>query len=220
MMGRRLVDQGVSEVQTGGAYAVKESVFPFSKFPRVDIVLGPEMRSTGEVMGIDPSVEIAFAKSQIAAGIILPTKGNVYISLRRADLAYAIEAGRVLAQEGFKVFASDGTARHLAAAGIPCTVVPKVETRVRPNVIDMMTDGTISLVINTPTRTGWRTDEGKIRAAAVRLGVPIITTTTGALAAVRAIRAMRARDWGVAAMQDYRGTARAVRAAQRPVPAM
>jgi carbamoylphosphate synthase large subunit len=216
MMGRRLVDLGAAEVGPTGAFAVKESVFPFSKFPGVDIVLGPEMRSTGEVMGIDASFEVAFAKSQMGAGIDLPTSGGVFVSVRRADRDAVIEPARILAAEGFALYATAGTAAALHRAGLACAEVPKIESRARPNVIDLMTDGTIGLVINTPTKTGWQTDEGKIRSTAVRLGVPIITTITGALAAVRAIRALRSHDWGVASMQEHR--ARAVARAQPPPP--
>jgi len=229
MMGKTLAELGVKEPRmagdtggtavplgnTGGtpvppgkgawppAYAIKESVFPFSKFPGVDVVLGPEMRSTGEVMGIDPSLHIAFAKSQFAAGVVLPTTGNAYLSVRHRDREKVVPIAQDLAAAGFGLFASPGTAETLRGAGLSVTSLEKIESGVRPNVIDMMGDGKIQLVINTPTRTGWQTDEGKIRSATVRLGVPMITTLTGAAAAGRAILALQQGDWGVRAMQDY-----------------
>jgi len=203
MMGKKLREQGAKEPVHRGVYAVKESVFVFSKFPGVDIVLGPEMKSTGEVMGIDLSADIAFAKGQIACGTILPSKGNVFISVRKGDRITLMPLAKELAAMGFGLFASPGTASFFSEHGLTVKPVQKIEAQVRPNVIDMMADGQVQLVINTPTRTGRLTDEGKIRAAAIRLGVPIITTTTGAAAAVRAIKALRFGDWKVAALQDY-----------------
>jgi carbamoyl-phosphate synthase large subunit len=209
MMGKSLAELNAREVPDTGAYAVKESVFPFSKFPGVDVVLGPEMRSTGEVMGIDSSFPIAFAKSQMAGGIFLPTKGAVFISVRAADRPKVIEAARLMRAAGFEIHATEGTGTHLRDAGIETHLVQKIDSGVRPNVIDLMTDGKINLVINTPTRTGWKTDEGRIRAATVRLGVPLITTITGATAAARAIGALQQGDWGVKPMQDHRAAAQA-----------
>jgi len=206
MMGQTLARSGAREVRPRGCFAVKESVFPFGKFPGVDVVLGPEMRSTGEVMGIDPSFPIAFAKSQMAAGSALPTapaKGGVFISVRESDRQGIIEPASILARQGFTIYATSGTAAALQEAGIPVTLLQKIATGARPNVIDLMANRQIALVINTPTRTGWQTDEGRIRSATVRLNVPMISTTTAALAAAGAIQAMRERDWNVAALQDY-----------------
>ncbi len=206
MMGRSLAELGAVEKHITGYWAVKESVFPFGKFPGVDVVLGPEMRSTGEVMGIDASLPIAFAKSQMAAGTRLPTdpaKGGVFLSVREADRGVIVEPAKLLMQMGFKVYATSGTAEYLQGQGLKPTVLQKVASGVRPNVIDLMSNGEIALVINTPTRTGWQTDEGRIRSTAVRLNVPMITTSTAAVAAVRAIAAMRERDWGVSAIQDF-----------------
>jgi carbamoyl-phosphate synthase large subunit len=206
MMGETLRGLGVNEIDdaTLGAYAVKESVFPFGKFPGVDVVLGPEMRSTGEVMGIDANLAVAFGKSQLAAGTALPRSGNVFISVRERDRQAIIEPARILVGMGFGVYATAGTGDFLKERGVPVVILQKIGAGARPNVIDMMQDGKIQLVINTPTKTGWQTDEGRIRAATVRLGVAMITTTTGALAGARAIGAMRHGDWGVRAMQDYR----------------
>jgi carbamoyl-phosphate synthase large subunit len=187
-------------------YAVKESVFPFSKFPGVDVVLGPEMRSTGEVMGIDQSLPIAFAKSQMAGGTKLPTdpkKGGVFVSVREQDRPMIVEPIRTLIREGFEIYATDGTAGALAAQGLKVNVLQKIAAGARPNVLDLMHNNQIGLIINTPTRTGWKTDEGRIRSTAVRLNIPMISTATAAVAAAKAIEAMRKQDWGVAAMQDY-----------------
>jgi carbamoyl-phosphate synthase large subunit len=209
MMGKSLSELGAKEVEKTGSYAVKESVFPFSKFPGVDVVLGPEMRSTGEVMGIDNSLPIAFAKSQFGAGLQLPMSGTVFLSVRKSDRDHVVGLSRDLIEMGFGVVTSPGMGAFLAERGIQTQVIQKVDAGVRPNVIDLMSDGKVQFIINTPTRTGWKTDEGKIRAAAVRLGIPMITTITGAVAAVRSIRALREHDWDVAAMQDYRARAAA-----------
>ncbi|MCX5689899.1 MAG: carbamoyl-phosphate synthase large subunit, partial [Planctomycetota bacterium] len=201
MMGKTLASLGARERTLSGCYAIKESVFPFSKFPGVDVVLGPEMRSTGEVMGIDPSFPIAFAKSQMAGGTWLPTdpaKGGVFISVRPADRLEVIEPARTLMELGFKVYATEGTASVLREHGLEPTVLQKVASGARPNVIDLMANGQICLIMNTPTRTGWKTDEGRIRSTAVRFNIPMITTATAAVAAARAIAAMRQKPWGVA----------------------
>jgi carbamoyl-phosphate synthase large subunit len=206
MMGSSLEKLGATERTLSGCYAIKESVFPFSKFPGVDVVLGPEMRSTGEVMGIDPSFPIAFAKSQMAAGTWLPTdpaKGGVFVSVRADDRDAVIEPVRTLIGLGFKVYATEGTALVLKKHGLDPILLQKVGTGARPNVLDLMANGQICLIMNTPTRTGWKTDEGRIRSTAVRLNIPMITTATAAVAAARAIAAMREKPWGVAAMQDY-----------------
>ncbi|MDX2146786.1 MAG: carbamoyl-phosphate synthase large subunit [Planctomycetota bacterium] len=203
MMGKSLQELGAAEVTTQGYSAVKESVFPFSKFPGVDVLLGPEMRSTGEVMGIDSSFAIAFAKSQLAAGVILPKSGGVFVSVREPDKDAIVEPVRKLQDLGFEIYATSGTADYLASHGVDATRLQKVAAGARPNVIDMMSNGQIKLVINTPTRTGHQTDEGRIRAATVRLNVPMLTTTTAAAAAVKAIEALRQGDWGVRALQDY-----------------
>jgi carbamoyl-phosphate synthase large subunit len=216
MMGRTLDSQGVSEVGALPGFSVKEVVFPFSKFPGVDVLLGPEMRSTGEVMGADRNFELAFAKSQLAAGTSLPTSGNVFISVKTSDKAKVHGIARQLQALGFTVYTSAGTGEYLKNSGVPCTTLPKIDSGLRPNVLDLMTNGQIQLVINTPTRTGWKTDEGKIRAAAVRLGVPMITTLTGSAATARAIAALQRGETTVYAMQDYR----AELAADHPIHAI
>lgn len=205
MMGVSLADQKIKEKPDTGTYAVKAPVFPFQKFPGVDFVLGPEMRSTGEVMGLDVSVPTAYLKAQIAAGMRLPSEGGVFISVREADRDAIIAPARTLMAMGFSVFTTAGTGSLLTRHGLRPTILQKIGTGVRPNVIDLMADGKIQLVINTPTRTGWRTDEGKIRSSAVRFGVPMLTTMPAALEAVRAIEALRAGFWTVTALQDLEG---------------
>jgi carbamoyl-phosphate synthase large subunit len=188
--------------------SVKESVFPFSKFPGVDVILGPEMRSTGEVMGVDAEFPIAFAKSQMAAGTVLPTEGQVFVSVRDSDkgpmVANAVEG---LLKMGFAVFSTPGTSDWLAEGGLTVNRLNKISEG-RPNAVDMIKNGELNLIINTPTGKGMNTDEGKLRATAVRYAVPMITTTTGAAAGVRAIRALSQGAWGVRALQDYYTTYR------------
>jgi carbamoyl-phosphate synthase large subunit len=202
MMGASLDSLGVREVDDTGFYAVKESVFPFSKFPGVDVVLGPEMRSTGEVMGTDRSLPVAFAKAQMAAGVRLPTSGNVFLSVRDADKHQAIEVARSLDAMGFVVHCSEGTAATLRGYGLRPVVVPKIASGQRPNVLDLISNGQVQMVINTPTKKGGSTDEGRIRAQAVRSNVAIITTIAGARAAMQAIQALREGTWDVVAVQD------------------
>ncbi|MEO0511530.1 MAG: carbamoyl-phosphate synthase large subunit [Planctomycetota bacterium] len=203
MLGISLEEQGAVEVPETGAYAVKGPVFPFSRFPGVDVVLGPEMRSTGEVMGMDWALPIAYLKAQMAAGNTLPREGGVFVSVREQDKPEAVAIARSLMAMGFEVYTTRGTGELMRRQGLRPKLLEKLSAGARPNVIDLMSNHEIQLVVNTPTRTGWATDEGKIRAAAVRLGVPMITTLTGAKAAVEAIQALRAGEWDVAALQDY-----------------
>jgi carbamoyl-phosphate synthase large subunit len=208
MMGRTLAELGAEEIPDTGAYAVKAPVWPFQKFPGVDFVLGPEMKSTGEVMGIDASLPIAYAKALMGAGITLPTEGGVFLSVRDADKPAMVDVCRGLMAMGFTVYTTGGTADFLARYSVRPKRLQKIAAGARPNVLDLMKSGNIGLVINTPTRTGWRTDEGKMRAAAVRLSIPMLTTATAAMAVVRAIEALRAGDWDVKSMQEYAGLAR------------
>ncbi len=204
MVGKTLDELQLGPEVTPRHFSVKESVFPFNKFPGVDIILGPEMRSTGEVMGIDDSFPLAFAKSQMAANSALPSPeaGRVFVSVADRDKDELVPIARGLAELGYRLVATRGTARHLREAGIPVQEVPKLQEG-RPNVTDMMKNKEISLVINTPSpgRTA-RTDERRIRAEAVLHGVTCITTLTAAQAAVEACRAVRRRDWTVSALQD------------------
>jgi carbamoyl-phosphate synthase large subunit len=211
MAGKSLDELCVTEPPRPKQVSVKESVFPFTKFPGVDVILGPEMRSTGEVMGIDMSFGMAFAKSQIAAGSSLPIKGTIFLSVNDADKQYVAAIGRRLAEMGFTIIATAGTWAVLKAAGVEATQVPKL-FQGRPNIADLITNSQVALLINTPTSRGPKTDEGKIRALATIHNVPLITTMTGAEAAVEAIAALRgagARDgdvnkaWSVRPLQEY-----------------
>jgi carbamoyl-phosphate synthase large subunit len=203
MVGRTLDELGVREEVTPCHFSVKESVFPFNKFPGVDIILGPEMRSTGEVMGIDDTFPLAFAKSQMAANSALPAAdaGQVFVSVAERDKAEVVAIAHALVELGYQLMATRGTARALRGAGIPVLELPKLQEG-RPNLLDKMKNHEVSLVINTPSGRGARTDEGKIRAAAVGNGVTCITTMAAAQAAVEACRAVRRRDWTVTALQD------------------
>jgi carbamoyl-phosphate synthase large subunit len=201
MIGRTLDDLGLHEEVIPRHFSVKESVFPFNKFPGVDIILGPEMRSTGEVMGIDDSFPMAFAKSQLAANSALPREGTIFVSVADRDKLELVPIARSLADMGFQLISTHGTAKALRAAGIVVQEVPKLQEG-RPNLIDLMKNDQVALVINTPSGRGARTDEGKIRAAAVANGVTCITTLAAAHAAVDACRAMREQELTVCSIQE------------------
>jgi carbamoyl-phosphate synthase large subunit len=212
MAGLSLDELEVTEAPTPKQTSIKESVFPFTKFPGVDVILGPEMRSTGEVMGIDMSFGAAFAKSQMAAGMTLPMTGKIFISVCDNDKPHVVTIGQQLVAMGFDLIATGGTYEVLAGAGVPAGHVPKLAEG-RPNIVDLMTNGEVQLLINTPTRRGPTTDEGKIRAAATRHMIPLITTITAGKAAVSAITALlaAAREdggdpslaWTVKPLQEY-----------------
>ena len=202
MAGTRLSDLDIHENITPDHTSVKESVFPFSKFPGVDVILGPEMRSTGEVMGADADFAVAFAKSQMAASTILPTDGNVFFSLRRSDKGKHMLAVANSLAECFTIYTTPGTYDWLTENGVEAKRLNRIGEG-RPHAIDMVKNNQLKLIINTPTRKGMNTDEGKLRATAVRFNVPMVTTTTGAAAAVRAIAALRSGTWSVKALQDY-----------------
>jgi carbamoyl-phosphate synthase large subunit len=162
------------------------------------------MNSTGEVMGIDETFELAFAKAQIAAGTVLPTKGTVFISVRASDKPAIVPVAKLLAACGFEIIASAGTSEALNAAGIAAKPVQKLSEG-RPNIQDYIKNGQVHLIINTPTRKGPATDEGKIRSMAVLNKVPIVTTITAANAVARAIQAIQSKGWGVKPLQAYVG---------------
>src|SRR5262245_46053014 len=205
MVGKTLDELGLIEEVTPRHFSVKESVFPFNKFPGVDIILGPEMRSTGEVMGIDDSFPMAFAKSQLAASSALPLAGTVFVSVADRDKPEAARVAGPLAEMGYRLISTRGTAQALRAAGIQVEEVPKLKEG-RPNLIDHMKNGQVALVINTPSGKGARTDEGRIRAAAVAHGVTCITTLAAAQAAVEACRALRQQELTVRALQERFGS--------------
>ncbi len=201
MTGVSLAEQGYFEAPVPQQFSVKEAVFPFVKFSGVDIVLGPEMKSTGEVMGVSESFPIAFAKSQLAAGTLLPRSGKVFISVTNRSKEHVTQLARRLEQMGFELLATKGTAQRLEEAGIRVQSLKKLQEG-HPNVLDYVIDGNLQLVVNTPSGKGARTDEGRIRAAAVSHGIPCITTIQAAEAAVGAMEALRHEEMTVQAVQD------------------
>jgi len=202
MTGKTLAELGALEEPLPSHVSVKESVFPFRKFVGVDIVLGPEMRSTGEVMGVSRRFSIAFAKGQLAAGVVLPEEASeIFISVSVRHKDQVVPLARRLAALGHRLLATEGTARRLAEAGIEVERVKKIAEG-HPNLIDHMINGRVALVMNTPSGKGARTDEGRIRAAAVQHGVPCITTIQAAEAAIVAMEALREEPMQVQALQD------------------
>ena len=194
MVGRSLAAQGVRDEVTPRYYSVKEAVFPFVKFPGVDTILGPEMKSTGEVMGVGHTFGEAFVKSQMGAGVRLPEGGTAFVSVRNSDKARAVDVARGLHELGFKLVATKGTAAAIAAAGIPVTAVNKVQEG-RPHVVDMMKNGEIALVINTvEEKRGAIADSRSIRTTALAQRVSYYTTIAGASAAVEGMRHLRDLD--------------------------
>ena len=201
MAGMTLKELGITSEPIPKHISVKESVFPFRKFAGVDIVLGPEMRSTGEVMGISETFPIAFAKSQIAAGVFLPETGNVFLSVSSRHRGPIPQIAGHLHRMGYTLLATSGTANEIIKAGLPVTRVKKLAEG-NPNLIDYLKNDNVSLIINTPNGKGARTDEGRIRAAAVQFGVPCITTVAAAEAAVQAMEAMRTEPMTVLSLQE------------------
>jgi carbamoyl-phosphate synthase large subunit len=202
MAGKKLSGYRLSGQAIGPHIAVKESVFPFARFPNVDTILGPEMKSTGEVMGLDTSFERAFAKSQLGAGIKLPLAGTVFLSIRDSDKAGVVPLARRLIDMGFTIRATRGTAERLRAADLPVTVLNKV-LEGRPHCVDAIRSGEIQLVINTAAGAQSIADSFDIRRGALTQGVPHYTTFAGARAAVHAIAALKAGTLDVAPLQSY-----------------
>jgi carbamoyl-phosphate synthase large subunit len=186
----------------GPRIAVKEAVFPFARFPGVDPILGPEMRSTGEVMGLDESFGAAFLKSQIAAGMALPAQGVCFFSVRNSDKAAIVQPARDMIELGFTLIATRGTAEFLASQNIPVRTVNKV-LEGRPHVVDELTNGGVQLVFNTTEGAQSLLDSASIRRGALSLGVPYYTTISGMRAAVQAIRALKLRPLEAGALQTY-----------------
>ena len=202
MVGKKLSELGIiTEVETGHI-SVKESVFPFKRFIGVDPVLGPEMKSTGEVMGIDRDFGIAFAKSQIAAGQILPLSGAVFISVSDKDKSAIAPIAKQLSDLGFTLVSTAGTAEALTQNGLPVKQVLKVSEG-RPSVVDLIKNREINLVINTPTGRKPKVDEASIRSIAVQYSIPYITTIAGAHAAVSAIESLLKGELHVMSLQEY-----------------
>lgn len=202
MVGISLKEQGWTKAPIPNRVSVKEAVLPFVKFFGVDIVLGPEMKSTGEVMGVSRYFSIAYAKSQIAAGTSLPRSGRIFISVADRNKHQIVHLAQRLAKMGYELLATKGTADRLEEVGVKVTRLKKIKEG-HPNVVDYILNGDIQLIINTPSGKGARTDEGQIRALAIAQGIPCITTISAAEAAVKAMEAMQENaDFDVEAVQD------------------
>jgi carbamoyl-phosphate synthase large subunit len=202
MAGKTLRELGFTKEVIPSYYSVKEAVFPFIKFPGIDIILGPEMRSTGEVMGIDSDLGIAYAKSQMSAQPALPLKGDVFISVKDSDKPAALEVAKDLVELGLQVHASTGTAAYFAKNGLKVPVMLKIREG-RPNVVDSIKNGQVKFILNTPNGAVPREDEVAIRSAATAARVPTMTTLRAARASVQAIRAMLKYGYSVKSLQEY-----------------
>jgi carbamoyl-phosphate synthase large subunit len=202
MTGKSLADLGVADDLTPAGVFVKSPVFPFVRFPGVDTILGPEMKSTGEVMGGAGSFGMAFIKAMLGAGQRLPEEGAVCISVNNEDKAEVVPIAHGFAELGFQIIGTRGTAAYLRAHGIECSVVFKVNEG-RPSLADEIVNRKISMVVNTPHGRESFFDDKAVRRAAMMAGVPCITTITGAAAALEAIRALKTEGLDVRALQDY-----------------
>jgi carbamoyl-phosphate synthase large subunit len=203
MLGHKLKDLGFTEEVVPPYFCVKESVFPFTRFTGSQVILSPEMRSTGEVMGIDKDYGKAFAKAQIAAGQNLPTSGKVFISVRDNDKKAASKIAKDLFDLGFSIYATKGCAEFFRKeVGIEVTDVSKIH-ETRPHIGDLIKNNAIDLIINTPTGSVPQKDQSNIRTLAVMQGLPLITTISGAQAAVFGIKALISGDYEVKSIQEY-----------------
>jgi carbamoyl-phosphate synthase large subunit len=201
ILGTPLRELGLPDRRVPEHVSVKEAVMPFNRFPGADTRLGPEMKSTGEVMGIADTFPTAFGKAQVAAGSPLPVEGTVFLSVCDTDKSAATILGQRLHGLGFKILATRGTARALQSLGVPTIEVNKV-TEGTPHVVDFIEEGRVDFVVNTPLGRGARSDGHEIRSAALRRGVPCITTLAGASAAVSAIEAAQRPRVTVRCLQD------------------
>jgi carbamoyl-phosphate synthase large subunit len=213
MTGKRLDELGLSDDVVQPYVAVKEAVFPFNKLPGVDLILGPEMRSTGEVMGIADSFGMAFAKAQISADGGLPQSGAVFITVNDHDKPTVIQIARRFHEMGFAVLATDGTARYLRHRGIPAERVLKVYEG-RPNAVDLVVSGQVQLLVNTPLGKLTQQDDYILRQAALQHRVPYTTTMSAASAACDAIIALKSRTGEVRSLQEWHALARSLLAEQ------
>ncbi|MEQ1571943.1 MAG: carbamoyl phosphate synthase large subunit, partial [Myxococcota bacterium] len=199
-LGEKLADIEITP-KGGDLYFIKAPVFPWRKFAGTDVVLGPEMRSTGEVMGVGWSFGEAYAKALIAAGMKLPTDGGVFLSIRDSDKPASVPIAGALAHMGFRLYATRGTARFLAEKGIACEPVFKVREG-RPDAVDLIKNGDVQLILNTPMGKKALYDELAMRLAGLEQGIPCITNLWAAKAAVAAIRSMRAGELRVIKLQE------------------
>ncbi|MGA0899807.1 MAG: carbamoyl-phosphate synthase large subunit [Luteolibacter sp.] len=203
MLGHKLTDLGFTETIVPTHYAVKEAVFPWNRFPGVDTVLGPEMKSTGEVMGIDTDLGMAYAKSQISSFNPLPEKGNVFLSVSDRDKDRAVAIARELVELGFTLFSTGGTHQRLIEEGIAANKLHKLHEGARPNVIDMLKNREIKFIINTPSTHEARADEVKIRSTAIAEKTSYVTNLAAAEACVKAIRSLQEQELTVKSIQEY-----------------
>ncbi|MDX1679550.1 MAG: carbamoyl-phosphate synthase large subunit [Akkermansiaceae bacterium] len=203
MLGHKLADLGYTETIVPEHFAVKEAVFPWNRFPGVDTVLGPEMKSTGEVMGIDADWGMAYAKSQISAFNTLPEKGNVFLSISDRDKDRAMPIARELVELGFTIFSTGGTYERLTKEGIEAQKLHKLHEGARPNVIDMLKNREIKFIINTPSTHEARADEVKIRSTAIAEKTSYVTNLAAAEACVKAIRSLQDQELTVKSIQEY-----------------
>jgi carbamoyl-phosphate synthase large subunit len=202
MMGETLEEVGFTEEAVPEHISVKKSVFPFSRFPGADIILGPEMKSTGEVMGIDRDYGAAFAKAHAAESRDLPREGTVFVSVKDSDKRDTIFVVKKLVDMGFNIVATAGTGKVLRRNGVPVKILNKIAEG-RPNVLDMIKNGNVHLVINTPSGKNPRADEARIRYLTVTYQIPCATTTSGAQAAVNGIESLLRETLEVCPLQDY-----------------
>lgn len=202
MLGMTLTDLGLTTEARIGHWAVKEAVFPFDRFDGVDSLLGPEMKSTGEVMGIDDDLGMALGKAQLAAGSSLPTQGNVFISVRDGDKISMVPIARTLVELGFTIYATSGTALFLQESRIDCRQINKI-SQGRPHILDKIQDHDIAWIVNTSLGRRTTEDSYRIRRAAIDLHIPYTTTISGAAAFIRALKDMRNKPIGVKAVQKF-----------------
>jgi carbamoyl-phosphate synthase large subunit len=202
MAGKTLEELGVTEEPRVDGFFVKEAVLPFKKLPGADIILGPEMRSTGEVMGHAAHFGHAFAKSQLAAGMGLPQAGAVLISVNDYDKSAGLKIARDLHRMGFTLYATAGTAEFFCRTGLPVETVNKVPQG-SPHVVDLIRSGKVQLILNTPLGPRAHSDGAQIRAAATLMNVPLLTTLSAAMAAVNAIQALRKEDLCYRSLQEH-----------------
>ncbi len=203
MVGKTLKELGFTEEIIPEHLAVKEAVFPFTKFPNVDVLLGPEMKSTGEVMGIDYSFPSAYAKSQLGAGMNLPTSGTAFISVKDHDKPLVVRVAEILLREGFRIVATRGTARFLQEAGLKQVEKVNKVKEGSPHIVDLINQGKIQLVINTTQGKEEIRDSFSIRRSALLKNIPYFTTIPGAYAGALAISWLRERELEVKPLQDY-----------------
>jgi len=202
MLGKSLKELGIEKEVIPEHFSVKEAVFPFNRFPGVDPVLGPEMKSTGEVMGIDPDFGVAYMKAQISAGQKLPLEGKIFISVNDRDKRGIVDVAKRVSSLGYQIVSTSGTAEVLRKNGLEVEDVAKLGEG-RPDVLDLIKNGEVKFIINTPGDKKTKVDETKIRSGAIMHMVPIITTLSGARATINGLEAVKKKGFKVKALQDY-----------------